>query len=230
MIFTGAPPRGSRVENEHFFINAAKHPGIRTDEARIVADEDNEPGLAVTRFDRIETPDGATVSLAVEDCCQVLGQPPASKYNVRTEQLLIGLIRLCYAPLPAAAEFLAQTVEAYLCVNDDTHAKNFSVMHDQTGRWQRTPAYDLPSSYFYNGHTLALSVSGEKGPTITGEMFLELGATLGLRPKDTGKILAKVSAAADVGLEEIDQLPFASDRIHGLRKAVQSRQRFLQVK
>ncbi|WP_158295006.1 type II toxin-antitoxin system HipA family toxin [Nocardioides caeni] len=225
------PPRVRHlVENEHFFINAAKHAGIRTVDARIVADKDDELGLAVTRFDRIETPAGETLSLPVEDGCQVLGLPPASKYSIRTEELLLRLTGLCEAPIPAAAEFLTQIVQAYLSINGDAHAKNFSVMQDQTGRWQPTPAYDLPSTYFYDDHKLALSVSGEKGPNITGKKFLELGTTLGLRPRAIEKIIARTSDATEVWLEQIDVLPYPPDKLHGLKKAVQARLRFLRVR
>lgn len=160
------------VENERFFIGAAREAGLRTVDAELVQDRDGESGSVVRRFDRTLV-DGRRTKLAVEDGCQVLDRHPEAKYLVTTEMLLARLCRICEAPVPAAAEYLAQVVFAYLSGNGDAHAKNVSVLRDSSGRWQPAPAYDLPSTRPYGDNTLALSVDSKRAG-ISGVRFVAL--------------------------------------------------------
>lgn len=169
------------VENEHFFLNAAAASGIRTVQARLVTDREGLPGLAVSRFDRVCKGD-ASLSLAVEDGCQVLGLHPEGKYRISLEQLFTRLCSLCEAPVPSAAEFLAQAAFAYVTGNGDAHAKNFSIVRDVTGRWQPAPAYDLPSSQPYGDSTMALTLGGRRDGNLTGARFIAL-----VRPSASGR-------------------------------------------
>ena len=131
------------VENEHFFLGAAREAGIVAADASLVHDAVGEPGLAVTRFDRA-TVGGALVSLAVEDGCQALGLYPSSKYSATTEAVLSRLASVCEAPVPAAAEFLAQAVFAYLTGNGDANTDLRKVFsnHVFVMAWALDPALD----------------------------------------------------------------------------------------
>jgi serine/threonine-protein kinase HipA len=214
------------VENEHFFLGAARIAGMRTVDSTLVHDRDGEPGLAVVRFDRVLV-DGLRTSLAVEDGCQALGIYPAAKYAVTTEQVLLRLTSVCEAPLPAAAEFLAQVAFAYLTGNGDAHAKNFSVLQDLSGRWQPTPAYDLPSSQPYGDNTLALTVAGKKDQNIPGGRYVGLGIHLGLPERAARGVVKRVASSADDWLSGLDALPFDRGQVDKLRRVVRSRQRML---
>ena len=214
------------VENEHFFLGAAREAGIVTAEADLVHDAVGEPGLAVTRFDRASVA-GEHVSLAVEDGCQVLGRYPSAKYAVTTEAVLARLASVCEAPVPAAAEFLAQAAFAYLTGNGDAHAKNFSVVQDMSGRWQPAPAYDLPSSQPYGDTTMALSVDGSSDGNITRSRYLALAEHLGVRARAAGVILDRVAASADVWLDGLDALPFDQGSIRKLKRVIGHRQQLL---
>lgn len=214
------------VENEHFFLGAAREAGIDVAKAALVYDSVGEPGLAVARFDRAVV-NGERVSLAVEDGCQALGLYPSSKYSVTTEAVLSRLAAVCEAPVPAAAEFLAQAVFAYVTGNGDAHAKNFSVFQDLSGRWRPTPAYDVPSSQPYGDTTLALSVSGERDANITGSRYLALADHLGVRARAAGTIIDRVADSADVWIDTLGSLPFDHGIVRKLQRAIQHRQRLL---
>jgi serine/threonine-protein kinase HipA len=213
------------IDNEAFFLNAARSAGIRTVDARVVHDAVGEPGLVVTRFDRTAgTPAGAR---AVEDGCQVLGRYPAAKYAVTTEEVLGKLASLCEAPVPAAAEFLAQIVFAYLTGNGDAHAKNFSIIQDQTGRWQPSPAYDLPSSQPYGDSTMALSINGRRDGNISGAHFVALAERVGVRDRAARTIIGRVADSADTWIGGLDALPFDAGIVRKLARVIRHRQELL---
>jgi len=214
------------VENEHFFLGAAREAGIVAANAALVHDAVGEPGLAVTRFDRV-TEGGALVSLAVEDGCQALGLYPSSKYSATTEAVLSRLSSVCEAPVPAAAEFLAQAVFAYLAGNGDAHAKNFSVLQDAAGRWQPAPAYDLPSSQPYGDTTMALTVDGKRDGNITRGRYLALAEHLGVRARAASVIIDRVAGSADVWLDSLGTLPFDLGTLHKLERVIRHRQLLL---
>lgn len=213
------------VENEHFFLGAARTAGVRTVDAQLVHDRDGQPGLSVTRFDRIHH-DGQLLSLPVEDGCQVLGKYPASKYSVTTEELLLGLAGVCEAPRPAAADLFRQVVFAYLSGNGDGHAKNFSVVRDLTGRWAPAPAYDVPSTQPYGDGTLALSVAGRRDG-VTGARFVELAEQVGVRERAARTILLQVADSADDWLDRIGEVPLDPGKLKKIKKFILNRQRLL---
>lgn len=214
------------VENEHFFLGAARRSRIRTVAAELVFDRDGAPGLAVSRFDRL-TVEGKSTLLPVEDGCQALNLHPADKYRVRTETLFAKLASLCEAPIPAAADYLAQYTFAFLSGNGDAHAKNFSVMRDPSGRWQPTPAYDVPTSQPYGDQTLALSVDGRRDGNITGSRFVALGEAIGLRPRAAAAVVRRIAKAADEWIDEIEALPFDPGTRNKLKRVIATRQRLL---
>ena len=221
------------IDNEAFFLKAARLAGIRTVDARVVHDAVGEPGLVITRFDRAAhiptgtTPGTSTGARAVEDGCQVLGRYPSAKYAVTTEEVLGKLALLCEAPVPAAAEYLAQIVFAYLTGNGDAHAKNFSIIQDRTGRWQPAPAYDLPSSQPYGDSTLALSIGGRRDGNISGAQFVALAERLGVRDRAARAIIGRVADSADTWIAELDVLPFDGGILHKLARVIRHRQELL---
>lgn len=216
------------VENEAFFLSAARQTGLETAHAEIVHDNDGRPGLLVRRFDRVATPGGVRM-LAQEDGCQVLGRYPADKYRVTTEELVAALAGVCRARPAAARELLRQIAFAYLSCNGDAHAKNFSVIHDD-GEWRVTPLYDAPSSHPYGDTTMALPIAGKRREDIGRTQFLALGAAVGLRERAVHKLLDDLLARAEVWLDALDQLPFDPHRRRKLRRAVEYRRARLAVR
>lgn len=210
------------VANEAFFLGRAAQSRIATVRSRVVTDRDGKQGLVVTRFDRSHR-DGRVHAYAVEDGCQVLGMHPEAKYRLSTEQVLTALVGVCAAPRPAALELLRQVVFAYLTGNGDAHAKNFSVMADDQGRWRPAPAYDLPSSYPYGDTTLALSVDGRRDGNLSGSRFLALGESLGLPERASRRAVVETATAVDDWIEEVDQLPFDGGVIRKLKRVIAHR-------
>ena len=214
------------VENEAFFLDAARTSRLETVAAELVRDADGEAGLVVRRFDRV-TSGGEVQSLAVEDGCQALGLHPEAKYRVSCEAVLARLCELCEAPLPAARTFLEQVVFAYVSGNGDAHAKNFSVLQDRTGRWAPAPAYDVPSSQPYGDHTMALTVGGKRDGNIPRGHWVALGMRLGLPERAAQRTVDRVATAVDAWIGDLEALPFDRGRITKLTKVVRSRQQKL---
>lgn len=217
-------PRGfpHLVENESFFLAAARDSGVPAADSELVHDRDGQPGLLVRRFDRVQH-HGDWRPLAQEDGCQVLGRYPADKYRVSSEEVLAAHARVTGAPLVCARDMVRQLAFAYLTCNGDAHAKNFSVRQAPDGEWEATPAYDVPSSHPYGDHSMALTLNGKTREDIGRADFLTLGTGLGLPPRATARVLDEIVDAAPRWLSRLDELPFDARRVHKLRRAIASR-------
>lgn len=211
------------VENEAFFLDAARISGLRTVDAEVVRDRDGVAGLQVTRFDRA---DGKR--FAVEDACQVLNVYPVRKYDRPAAEVVDALASLCQARPVAARELFAQIAFAYLSGNGDAHAKNFSIMQDPTGEWHVAPAYDLPSTYPYGDSTMALSIEG-RSSGLTRARMLSFADTIGLSQRAAIRTLDDLTSAADEWLERLLALPFDERRIHELGRFLRYRQQELRT-
>jgi serine/threonine-protein kinase HipA len=207
------------VENEAFFLHAARTSGLPVVEAEVVHDRTGTPGLLVRRFDRVVRDDTVTM-LAVEDGCQVLGRYPADKYALTAEEVVRGLAGVARAGPVAARDLVRQLAFAYLSGNGDAHAKNFAVLRAEDGEWRVTPAYDLPCSYAYGDTTMALTIDGRRQEDIGRASFVALGSGVGLPARAVERVLDDVLARADAWIDHLDELPFDGRHIHDLRRAV----------
>ncbi len=213
---------GHLVENEAFFAAAARASGLTVAETRVVHDRNGQPGLLVTRFDRVV--DGDEVRrLAQEDACQVLGRYPADKYLMTAEQIVAGLMRQCRAAPVATRDLFRQLVFAYLTCNGDGHAKNFSILR-HGDEWRISPAYDVPSSYPYRDRTMAVSLNGKRDERIGLDDFLAFASATGLRERPARRAITEVTDRADLWIDRLGELPFDDRRIHDLTKAIRYRQ------
>lgn len=219
------PELPALVENEAFFLEAARRSGLRVVDAELVTDGKGQTGLLIRRFDRAVGTDGRTVLLAVEDGCQALGRYPADKYALTAEQVCAGLCAHADAPLVAARELLRQLAFAYVTGNGDAHAKNLAMVY--VDEWRIAPAFDLPSSYLYGDTTVALSVAGRGGADLPRRAFVEFGATLGLPERAVAGTLDEVCDRADRWLPDLDSLPFPTATLRKLRRTVEFRRRLL---
>jgi serine/threonine-protein kinase HipA len=207
------------VENEAFFLRAARETGLSVVDAEIVHDGTGAPGLLVRRFDRTDRAD-RVATLAVEDGCQILGRYPADKYALTAEEVMRGLAHTARATPVAARDLLRQLAFAYLTCNGDAHAKNFAILRTVDAEWRVTPAYDLPCSYVYGDTTMALTIDGKREEDIGRDSFVALGASAGLPARAVTRVLDELCAAVDGWIDRIDELPFDERRVHRLRRAV----------
>lgn len=215
------------VENEAFFFCAAARTRLRLADVELVHDKRGAPGLLVNRFDRI--PEGDFIRpLAVEDACQVLGRWPGDKYVISTENAISGLARRCRAPGVAALELYRLLVFAYLSGNGDLHAKNLAILRDQQGEWRVTPAYDLPSSAVYGDRTMALPIGDRIRQQLSWPMLRSLGQAIGIPERLGADVVREQVAAAQIWVEDLNQLPFDANTIRKLRRLVNARMRHIQ--
>lgn len=196
------------VENEFFFLQFARACGLRVAPHYLLSDRDGEHALLVERFDR---PSGSAADwLAVEDGAQALGVYPAAKYEVTMEGVGQALVGICRAPAVAAYELFKQVLFSYLVGNGDQHAKNLSVLEDETGGFRLSPGYDLVNTVFYGDRTSALSISGKES-NLTRRDVLAFGGSLGLTDKASARGLDQmVRKTALIGSERLDfsSLPY----------------------
>jgi serine/threonine-protein kinase HipA len=214
------------VENEAFFLDAARACGLAVPLHSVVTDRDGAPGLLVLRFDRV-TSNGEPRSRAVEDGCQVSDHPPADKYLLSTDRTFAALTAVCDAPIPAGRELIRQLAFAYLTGNGDAHAKNFSVVQDESGEWRVSPAYDVPSSQVYGDPTMAMSIGDRSGAEFGAADFVELGARLAVPERAVRRAITELAERADRWLPDLDQLPFGRSQVSKLRRVIQHRRRRL---
>ena len=209
------------VENEFFFLEAAKASGIDTADALLVHDRHGRAGLLVKRFDRYRNQTGF-VQRAQEDGCQVMGIYPADKYRVSSEELFLALSRNCRSTPVAALTLLRQLAFAYISCNGDAHAKNFSILHFG-GEWRVAPMYDVPSSHPYGDTTMALSIAGRNKEDIGRKEFLSLAAELSLPPRAVTKSLDHLIAKCRVWSPKVTELPFSPRQNHKLQRSIEYR-------
>lgn len=214
------------VENEAFFLGAARLTGLTVPAHEIVTDREGAPGLLVRRFDRI-TIDGTQHALAVEDGCQAADRPPADKYRLGAERVFTALAAACDAPAVAGRELVRQLAFAFLTGNGDAHAKNFSVVQDLAGEWRVSPAYDLPCTQPYGDNTMALAMNGRADAGLGAGDFVDLGLALGVPERATRRVLVEVADRADRWLPDLDRLPFDAGQVRKLRRVIEHRRRRL---
>ena len=135
------------VANEYFFMSLARAVGIRIPDLDLRTDSSGDQGLFVARFDRQTRPGEATIRLAQEDACQLLGRYPAAKYSFTGQQVLAALGNAVARSGGSGQLAIQQALEiaafSYLIGNGDLHAKNLSMRVRSDGVAELTPAYDL---------------------------------------------------------------------------------------
>jgi serine/threonine-protein kinase HipA len=222
MLKLDPPESPHLVANEAFFLEAARRSGLETAEAEVVRDAQGTAGLLVRRFDRVPAAEGRVASLAQEDGCQVLGRYPADKYRITTADVIAALAGVCRARPVAAHKLLTQFAFAYLTCNGDAHAKNFSVRRD-SGEWMPTPMYDVPTSYAYGDHTMALTLHGKAREDIGREDFVAVGEVVGVRPQAVERALDQLCEGVGLWIDDLAGLPFDPGLLRKLRRAIEYR-------
>ena len=203
------------VENEAFFLDAARRSGLTVPPSEVVTDAGGQPGLLVQRFDR--------TTVDVEDGCQVLDRPPVDKYLLGADRTIAALAAVCDAAALAGRDLIRQLAFAYLTGNGDAHAKNFSVLQGLDGEWRVSPLYDVPSSYPYGDTTMALSIGDRSGGDFGLADFVALGGEVGVPERAVRRVLVDLADRVDSWLAELDSLPFDRGRISKLRRLIRYR-------
>lgn len=218
------PPRHPHlVLNEHAHLQAAKALRLPVSEASVIHDRHGLSGLLVRRFDRVRTPEGWS-KLALEDATQVMGLPPAAKYNVTSEDAVAALSQTTNAPAIATRNLYLQFVFAWLTGNGDLHAKNISVLTQPDGKRTVAPIYDVPCTLLYGDDSQALPVAG-RTKNIRERHWAEFAATVGLPQRAAQSANERaLGAAAAVSLSS---LPFEGSPLRHAERELRARRSVL---
>ncbi|KRE71681.1 type II toxin-antitoxin system HipA family toxin [Arthrobacter sp. Soil762] len=212
------PPRHPHlVLNEAAHLTGARALKIPVARHRVVLDRNGLPGLLVERFDRTQG-DGLR-RLALEDAAQVLNLPPASKYAVSSEEVVLALAGLCKAKVIAVRNLYLQFVFAWLTGNGDLHAKNASVLEGQPG-WAVAPVYDIPCTLLYGDDTMALTVAG-RVKNLKARHWQDFAASIGL-PERAATAANKVALRAAAAID-LETLPFTGSPLNAALRELRFR-------
>ena len=94
-----------------------------------------------------------------EDFAQILGFAPTAKYDVTWKQCFALLSAHASTPAVARVELVDRLLFNLLLGNNDAHAKNFALLHTQTGAVELSPAYDLVCTQMYRSLSPRLAMS-----------------------------------------------------------------------
>lgn len=212
------------VENEAFFMEAARASGLATPEVRVVRDREGASGLLVERFDRVPAGRGApSLRVHQEDACQFVGRYPADKYRLTLRHVADGLCEFASAPVLAVAHLLRLQAFSFVIGNGDLHAKNVSVLRDPaSGRVVPTPAYDLLSTLPYGDDRMALAMEG-RDRNLRRRDFVAFGERLGVRPAATCALLDEVVAGLAPFVKGLERIGFDAKPAAHLRRTMTKR-------
>lgn len=214
------------VLNEAAQLTGARALKIPVAAHKVVHDGRGLPGLLVERFDRIldnrtqGSADDDVRRLPLEDAAQVMNLPPASKYAVSSEDVVLALAGLCRARPVAVRNLYLQFVFAWLTGNGDLHAKNVSVLGGRHGGWVVAPMYDIPCTLLYGDDTLALTVNG-KAKALRARHWQEFAAAIGLPQRAAAAANAVALAAASA--IRLEELPFTGSPLNGALRELRFR-------
>ncbi|MGS1110283.1 HipA domain-containing protein [Achromobacter anxifer] len=196
----------SSALNETLVMQLAARMGLGVAEVRYQPDT---RACLITRYDRKPDGKGGLLRLHQLDLCQLAGKPSDVKYesdggpSLRQCRELLGGMGIGAADLK---RFL-QWIFFNLCVgNNDSHAKNLSVLLTPDGRYRLAPFYDLMCTGMYSGlaRNFAFAIGGEVKPgSIGAEHIATMASELGFA----------LRYAMAVGESLVDTLPAALDEV-----------------
>lgn len=141
----------SAPENEHLTMQIAEQIfNINTAANGLIYFKDNQPAYITKRFDVMN--DGR--KYLQEDFAQLLSRSKQThgdtfKYDGNYEEIGSLIKRYVAASIPTLEKFFKLVVFNYVISNGDAHLKNFSLIRDEKGEYQLTPAYDLMSTVLH---------------------------------------------------------------------------------
>jgi len=150
-------------QNEALVLALARAIGLDAVESRLWTKGKRAPLLLVTRYDRVGTP---VRRLHQEDLCQALGVDRRSKYQNEggpSFQRCIEIVRKISSRSILDQRALLRWLAFCVAVgNCDNHAKNLSLLRDDSGRWRLAPFYDLVCTRAYRtlSRKVAMAIGG----------------------------------------------------------------------
>ena len=171
--------------NEAFCLALARAIGLDAVEAewREVA---GRPLLLVARYDRAEV-GGRTIRLHQEDFAQALGVPSNRKYSAEGGPTFLDSFALLRSattrPALEVLKFTDAAIFNIIIGNADAHAKNFSLLREESGQLVFAPLYDLVATNLWEELSPRLAMRfGGAGTLedINGDTFARFAEEAGL--------------------------------------------------
>ncbi|WMD19956.1 type II toxin-antitoxin system HipA family toxin [Achromobacter seleniivolatilans] len=163
----------------------------------------------IRRYDRLPDGQGGLLRLHQLDLCQLAGKPSDLKYEADGGPSLADCRELLKHMSVGAADVkrLLQWVIFNLCVgNNDSHAKNLSVLQASDGRYRLAPFYDLMCTAMYPGlaKNFALAIGGEMKSGKIGVAHLEaMARELGFAPRYVLTVAQELAADLPEALDQV---------------------------
>lgn len=205
--------------NEHFCMSLAQKLGLDVPRSFLLSVP--ERLYAVERFDRIfanavvmekgeqafELQGEAVHRLHQIDVCQLLGLPPAQKYEEPEydtppgpgiAQVVEALAQATGQKIAIRRAIIDWVVFNFLIGNSDSHAKNIALLW-RGGRWTLAPFYDLLSVAAYSNepdklHDFAFTIGGEtRYGWIRGASWYDFSTALGVNYRYVQATLNRMS-------------------------------------
>lgn len=162
----------------------------------------------IRRYDRVPDGRGGLLRLHQLDLCQLAGKPSDVKYESDGGPSLADCRKLLKDMGVGAADLkrFLQWVIFNLCVgNNDSHAKNLSVLRAGDGRYRLASFYDLMCTAMYPGlaSRFAFAVGGETKPGGIGREQVEsMARDLGFNPRYVMTVARDLVAALPAALDQ----------------------------
>ncbi|MNQ87888.1 Serine/threonine-protein kinase HipA [compost metagenome] len=177
-----------------------------------VADANYQPDTSaclIKRYDRVPDGQGSLLRLHQLDLCQLAGKPSDVKYESDGGPSLADCRKLLKDTGVSAADLkrFLQWVFFNLCVgNNDSHAKNLSVLQTSEGRYSLAPFYDLMCTAMYPGlaSKFAFAVGGEMKPgSIAHAQIQAMARDLGFNERYVMTVARTLMAELPVALDQV---------------------------
>jgi len=214
-------------ENEHLTMQIAEQLfNINTAANALIRFKDGQPAYITRRFD--VKPDGS--KYMQEDFAQLTNRTKHThgetfKYDGSYEEIGLLIKKFVPAAAPALEKFFQLVVFNYVISNGDAHLKNFSLLRNDTGEYQLTPAYDLMSTVIHTPQESDTALDLYEGD-IKSEFystygyydrqnFMELARRLGIIEKRAERIIDQFPAGKEQ-INEIVQKSFLSQEVKNI--------------
>jgi serine/threonine-protein kinase HipA len=221
----GSEERPGLVENEAFFLEAARRSGLRTPDFELLRDAEGRVALLLKRFDRELSAKGKLRPCALEDACQALGLAPTEKGRLSAERVIVGLARFSGAQVVAARALLQQLAFAYLIGNAEAGGKSFAIVQE----WDElfvSPCFAVRSAIPYRdpGATrMSLSINGKLDDALQRSDWIECGERCGVPAKAIERVLDGLVSKLSTWIDDLERLPWDEGERMRLREEIEQR-------
>lgn len=163
----------------------------------------------IQRYDRVPDARGGLQRLHQLDLCQLAGKPSNVKYESDGGPTLSDCRKLLAATSvggPDVKRFLQWILFNLMVGNNDSHAKNLSVLVNGDGKYVLAPFYDLMCTAIYPGLSgrFAFAISGEDKPGAIGKEQLDaMAIELGFNPRYVATVAQSLVGALPDALAQV---------------------------